>query len=102
MGPKKAYQRAMGVPVLVGISMMDAMGGHPGNRPPLTGKGAAKRKEIFQKTGDFKAAVGQKPVIAKRDAEAAGHKMKKKAEKKGFPAKGKEAGQGYNMNAYYK
>ena len=48
VGPPGAIARRMRIAGLVGFLVMNAMRGHPENRPAFQGKGAADGEEVFQ------------------------------------------------------
>lgn len=64
---------------VVRISMVQAMGGNPGNWAALTGPNATKGKEILQDFRGLKAAVGQKTVETQGNTKASRNPMENDA-----------------------
>src|SRR3954469_10399252 len=75
----------MGVAFFVGVLVMDAMSGNPGNGPAFECEGAAERQEIFHPNWSFIAAMSEQPVIAHTDAEATGHAIEQHGERDAGP-----------------
>jgi hypothetical protein len=60
------------IPFLIGLLMVDAVGGYPENRSSLEGQRAAPGEEVLHPPECPVAAVGEEPVIGHADAEHAG------------------------------
>ncbi len=62
--PPGAVLRGVGVAFLVGVLMMDAVGGDPEDRSAFEGERAAGGEEVLEPCGHAVAAVGEQAVIA--------------------------------------
>src|SRR4029077_13657488 len=69
--PPFAFDGRMGIAILIGKLVMNAMRGHPENRSAFEGEGGANRQEIFHPLVGFVAAMREQPVIAHANAQAA-------------------------------
>ena len=70
--PEGAIARRMRIARLVGLLMMDAMGGHPEDRPAFERQRAANGKEILEPHRDLIGPMGVQAMIAHADAEPGG------------------------------
>ena len=68
MGPPGAVVRGVRVAFVVGVLVMDAMGGDPEDRSALKRHGAAGGEEVFKPLGDAVAAVREQAVVAHANA----------------------------------
>jgi len=94
MGPQTAVHRGMRIAFFVGVLMMNAVRGNPGDRSAFQGQGAAGGEEIFHPFRSFVAAVREQAVITHTDAEAAANPPHDNGKKKGLPGKEKDCGDG--------
>ena len=73
VSPPGAIVRSVRITVMIRFLMVDAMGSDPEDRSAFERESTTDSKEIFQSEGDFVAAMGEQPMIAKTDAETDGH-----------------------------
>src|SRR5919197_305427 len=67
MSPPGAIARRMWIAVFIRKLMMNAMRGHPEDRPALHRQGTADRKKVFQPQRDFVGSMRMQSVITKAD-----------------------------------
>jgi len=70
--PPGAVVRGVGVAVVVGVLMMDAVGGYPEDGSALECEASAGRDEVFDPLGGLVTAVREQAVIAHADADVNG------------------------------
>ena len=86
MGPGEAPAGAVHVALVIGVGMVAAMVGHPGDRAPFGCAAAEGGQDVFQPSWpEGEAAVGQQPVIGQADADAAGQPVQDHADAQGRP-----------------
>src|SRR5580704_9802960 len=82
----------MRIAFLIRISVVDAMRGHPQERPSLHGGHSADGKEVLEPLRSSKPAMRQQPVIAYPDSQAARHPVQKQRNKKRTPTEKEKRG----------
>ena len=75
VGPPGAVARSVRVAFVVGVLMMDAMGGDPEDGTAFEGHGAAGGDEVLQPFGDAVAAMGEQAVVGHADADVDGEEV---------------------------
>ena len=80
------------VNVLVGVLMMDAMSGYPGDRPSFKCQGAADCQEVLEGLGRLVGTVCEQPVIAHADAPTDCDKVQQRRHDQGLPFKHEKGG----------
>ena len=66
--------------------MVDAMRGHPENRPALERQRSTEGEKVLESLRGLVAAVGVKPMITQADAEADGHPVQRQRHQQVGPA----------------
>ncbi len=75
VGPPGAVLRGVRVAFVVGVLVVDAVGGDPEDRSALKRHGAAGGDEVLEPLGGAVAAVGQQAVVAHADADVDGEEV---------------------------
>jgi len=82
----------MRISFLVGELMMNAVRRHPEDRPPFKRKRRAPGQKVLHPLRGFVSAMGEEPVIAHPDAQAAGDPPEKCRYQESLPGKEEERG----------
>src|ERR1700674_1292439 len=90
MRPPLAIARRVRITFLVRELVMFTMRGHPQERATFQGRGAANREKVLKPLRCGEGAMGEEPVIAYAESQAARHPVKKDRDEKHMP--GEEEG----------
>jgi hypothetical protein len=82
------------VAFFLGILMMLAMGGDPEDWPAFESKRSASGQEIFHPLGSLVSSVGEQPMVAHADAQAARNPPQKNGHEQRFPSEKEKCGYG--------
>ncbi len=91
VGPPGAVVRGVRVAFLVGVLMVDAVGGDPEDRSALESEAAAGGDEVLQPLGHAVAAVGEQAVVGHADSDVDGEEVHDEEHRDVLP--GEEDGQ---------
>ncbi len=97
VGPPGAVVRGVGIAFLVGVLMVDAMGGHPEDGSAFKGEAAAGGDEVLQPLGHAIAAVGEQAVIGHADADVDGEEVHDEEGGQVLPGEEEERGDGADV-----
>jgi hypothetical protein len=75
VGPPGAVVRSVGIAFLIGVLMMDAMGGYPEDGTALEGEAAAHGDEVLDPLGGAVAAVGEQAMVSHANADVDGEEI---------------------------
>src|ERR1700748_3422797 len=75
VSPPGAVVRSVGVTFLVGVLMMDAVGGNQEEGPALKGEAAAHGDEVLDPLGGAVAAVREQAMVGHADADVDGEEV---------------------------
>jgi hypothetical protein len=75
VSPPGAVVRSVGVAFLVGVLMMDAVGGNPEDGPALKREAAAHGDEVLDPLGSAVATVGEQAMVGHTDADVDGEEV---------------------------
>ena len=89
MGPPEPALRAVRILRPVGKRMVDAVGRHPLDRPPLERERPEDGQYVLEPLRRLETLVGQEPVEAQADAQAAGDPLEGEEHPERLPAKGR-------------
>jgi hypothetical protein len=92
VSPQTAVLRGVGIAFFVGVLMMDAMGGDPGDGTAFESERAAHRQKVFHPNRSLVAAMGKQAMVAHADAQAPGDAIEDDRYGKRFPRKQKQSG----------
>ncbi len=87
----------MGVPLLIGVLVVDAMRRDPENRPSLEREGAADGQEVLEWLRGLVTAVCVQPVIPQADAETDSKPVEHQRHDQIGPREEKQGGNGGAM-----
>src|SRR5579863_3812301 len=99
VSPPFAFDWRMRIAFLIGVLMMNAMGGYPEDGTALKGEGCANGKQVFDPLRGLIAAMSEQAVIAHADAKAAGDPPEKSCDQASLPAEVKQSGDGADMKS---
>src|ERR1700675_2234559 len=91
----------MRIAFFVGVLMMHAMRGDPGNRSAFQGQAAASSKEILHPLWRLVPAMGQQAMVAHADAQAAANPPHNETYDKGLPGEEKHGGKRAQVQTHH-
>ena len=95
--PPCAIARRVGVAFVIGVLMMNAMGGDPEDGSTFEGHGSTGCDEVFQPTGNAVSAMREQAVVGHADADIDGEEVHDGEDGKILPAETEECGDGADM-----
>ena len=95
--PPGAVVRSVWVAFVVGVLMMDAMGGDPEDGSALKGEAAAHGDEVLKPAGGLVAAMGEQAVVAHADAHVDSEEVHDDEDSEILPGEEEELGDGSNV-----
>ena len=97
MGPPGAVVRSVGVAFVVGVLMMDAVGGYPEDGAALKSEAAAGGEEVLDPLGGFVATVREQAVIGHADTDVDGEEVHDHEDGQVRPGEEEESGDGADV-----
>ena len=97
VGPPGAVVRGVRVAVVVGVLMVDAVGGDPEDGSAFERHGAAGGDEVLQPLGGPVSAVGEQAVVAHADADVDGEEVHDAEDGQVLPGEAEERGDGADV-----
>ena len=97
VGPEGAVYRGVRVAFLVGVLVMDAVGGDPKDGSALKRHGAAGGDEVLDPLGGAEAAMRQQAMVSDADAEVDGEEVHDAEGGEVLPGKEEEGGEGEHV-----
>ena len=95
--PPGAVAGSVRVAFVVGVLMMDAMGGDPEDGAAFEGHGAAGGDEVLQPAGNAVAAMGEQAVVGHADADVDGEEVHDGEGGEVLPGEAEEGGDGADV-----
>ncbi len=95
--PPGAVVRGVRVAFVVGVLMMDAVGGDPEDGSAFEGEGAAGGDEVLQPLGRAVAAVREQAVVGHADADVDGEEVHDAEDGEVLPGEAEERGDGADV-----
>src|ERR1700731_4594798 len=89
----------MRIALFVGVLVMHAMRGYPGDRSALESEGAASGEKILHPFGRFISTMSQQAMVAHAYAQAAANPPHDNSDDKGLPGEEKHGGERAKMQA---
>jgi hypothetical protein len=102
VGPPGAVLRSVRVAFLVGVLMMDAVGGNPEDWTAFEGKAAAHSDEVLDPPGGLIAAVGKQAMVGHADADVDGEEISDDEGGEIFPGEEEEGGDGSDVEGAHR
>jgi hypothetical protein len=90
VSPPGAVVRSVWVAFVVGVLMMNAVGGYPKDRTALKREASAHGDEVLDPLGDFVAAMGEQAVIGYADADVDREEVHDEEDSEIFPGEEEE------------
>jgi len=100
MRPPRTLAGRMRIAGLIGLLMMDTMGGHPEDGPAFQRQGAANGKEILKPDRHFVGPVRVQPMVSHADAQAGTHVVKENGGREITPAEPEQGGNSSDVQQY--
>jgi hypothetical protein len=97
VGPPGAVVRGVRVAFLVGVLMVDAVGGYPEDGTAFKGEAAAHGDEVLDPPGGLVAAVGEQAMVGHADADVDGEEVHDDEGGEIFPGEEEEGGDGSDV-----
>jgi hypothetical protein len=97
VGPPGAIVRGMGIAFVVGVLMVDAMGGYPEDGTAFKGETAAHGNEVLDPLGGSVAAVGEQAMVGHADADVDGEEIHDDEDGQVGPGEEEEGGDGSDV-----
>ena len=97
VGPPGAVLRGVRVAFVVGVLMMDAVGGDPEDGSAFKRHGAAGGDEVLQPLGNAIAAMGEQAVVGHADADVDGEEIHDAEDGEVLPGEEEERGDGADV-----
>ena len=97
VGPPGAVVRCVRIAFLVGVLMVDAMGGYPEDGSAFEREAAAGGDEVFQPPGNAIAAVGEQAMVGHADADVDGEEVHDEEDGQVLPGEEEERGDGADV-----
>ncbi len=97
VGPEGAVDGGVRVAFLVGVLVVDAVGGDPEDGSAFERHGAAGGNEVFQPLGGAEAAVGEQAMVGDADAEVNGEEVHDEEDGEVLPGEAEEGGDGADV-----
>ncbi len=97
VSPPGAVVRGVGVAFVVGVLMMDAVGGNPEDGSALKGEAAAHGDEVLDPLGGAVAAVRQQAMVGHADADVDGEEVHDDEDGQVRPGEEEEGGDGSDV-----
>ena len=95
--PPGAFAGSVWVALVVGVLMVDAMGGDPEDGASLEGHGPAGGDEVFEPLGNAVAAMGEQAMVGHADADVDGEEVHDGEGGEVLPGEAEEGGDGPNV-----
>ena len=98
VSPESPFAGRVRVAFLVGVLMMLAVRGDPGDRAAFQRQGTADGEEVLHPVGCLVAAMGEETMVAHTYSKASSNPPQKNGDEEGFPTKHEKRGDGAEMD----